>query len=312
MSIFLSFVLFAVGILFVVKGGDWFVDAASRIARAAKIPSFVIGATIVSIATTLPEMIVSVMSSLEGKNDMAVGNAVGSVIANIGLIMAIALVFMAGITPRKDYLKQCILLFAASIVLWLGCLGGQVAIWACILLLAVFAVFTFINVKQAKQTQDTDQTEGADYSGMWKDIAIFIVGAVGIIVGSRLLIDGGSDIASAIGVPERVIAVTLVAVGTSLPELVTTLTAIRKKESHMSVGNIIGANIIDLCLILPLCTFVSDNTFMVSKQSLALDFPICAILTLIAIVPMIFKEKTYKWQGFLMLAVYVVYLILVV
>lgn len=140
-TMIISVLLFAVGVFAVVKGGDWFVDAASWIAKAANIPTFIIGATIVSFATTMPEMIVSVMASLDGKNDMAVGNAVGSVTANTGLIMGLAIVFMTVITPRKAYWKQCCLLLGAALVLWLGSMSGNVASWASIVLILIFLVF---------------------------------------------------------------------------------------------------------------------------------------------------------------------------
>lgn len=308
MNMLISIILFVVGIILVVKGGDWFVDAASFIARAANIPSFIVGATIVSFATTLPEMIVSVMASLSGKNDMAVGNAIGSVTANTAMIMALAIVFMNIVTPRKTYLKQCLLLVIASAVLWIGCLSGTVAPWASVILIIVFVVFMVTNVMVAKGEPNTDEKLTVTKNDIIKNIALFVVGAAGIVLGSQCLINGGSAIATALGVPERVIAVTMVAIGTSLPELVTTITAIRKKESSLSVGNIIGANIIDLSLILPVCTFVSSGKFAVSKQCLQIDFPTCLLVCVVGVLPMIIKEKAYKVQGILLLAIYVAYL----
>ena len=312
MNMLLAVVLFVVGIALVVKGGDWFVDAASFIARAANIPSFIVGATIVSFATTLPEMIVSVMASLEGKNDMAVGNAVGSVTANTGLIMGLAIMFMVIVTPRKQYLKQCIMLVLAGVILWVGCLSGSVAAWASIVLIIIFVLFMVFNVQAAKeQPAETEKFEFTK-NDMIKNICLFVVGAAGIVIGSNCLINGGSSIATALGVPERVIAVTMVAIGTSLPELVTTITAIRKKESSLSVGNIIGANIIDLSLILPVCTFVSSGKFAVSEQCLNIDFPACIIICLIAVIPMIIKERAYKIQGAIMMVAYLGYLFITI
>ena len=312
MNMLLAVVLFVVGIVLVVKGGDWFVDAASFIARAANIPSFIVGATIVSFATTLPEMIVSVMASLSGKNDMAVGNAVGSVRANTGLIMGLAIVFMVIVTPRKEYLKQCVMLILAGSVLWIGSLSGTLAPWASIALVIVFIAFMVFNVLAAKNQPEEGEKLVVTRQDVVKNILLFVVGAAGIVLGSNCLINGGSSIAEALGVPERVIAVTMVAIGTSLPELVTTITAIRKKESSLSVGNIIGANIIDLSLILPVCTFVSSGRFAVSEQCLNIDFPACIIICLIAVLPMIIKEKAYKVQGILMLVAYAAYLVVTI
>lgn len=308
MGIWFSVLLFAVGIVLVVKGGDWFVDAASWIARAARIPTFIIGATIVSIATTLPEMIVSIMASAEGKNDMAVGNAVGSVAANLGLIMAIAFVFLPVIAPRKKYLKQCLILIGTAGILWAGSLSGKVSLWATIALAALFILFTATTIVDAKQETETEEKPVCNRKEIIKHIVLFAVGAAAIVVGSNLLINGGSDIAVALGVPERVIAVTMVAIGTSLPEFVTTITAIRKKEANLSAGNIIGANIIDLALIVPICSAVSGSSFAVSAVSLKIDFPVCFLLTLVAMIPLMIKERSYKIQGIVMLVIYAVYL----
>ncbi len=352
MELVLAIVIFIIGIVLIVKGGDWFVDSATWIARAAKIPAFIVGATIVSFATTLPELIVSVVASLGGKNDMAIGNAVGSVIANTGLIMAIAFTFMSLVTPRKNYWQQCLLLIGGTIVLWLGCFNGTLSLWASIILMLIFIGFITINVIQARR-QTTPETinvqsttnhelvtpikpETADDSvtveplpdqtttdtksikkndqiiinrrTIFKNIFMFFLGAVCVIIGSNFLINGGSTIAAKLGIPERLVAITLVAVGTSLPELVTTITAIRKKEGSLSVGNIIGANIIDLSLILPICSFVASDSFTVSRQCFMIDFPFCLGLSLIAIVPMLWKQRSYKWQGILMLLGYVAYL----
>lgn len=313
MSITVAIILFAVGVFLVAKGGDWFVDAASWIARAANISPLIIGATIVSFATTLPELIVSLMASLEGKNDMAVGNAVGSVTANTGLIMAAAFIFMSVTVSRKDYLKQCLLLLAAGGVLWMGSAGGRLALWASIVLFGIFLCFMVINVISAKrEKEETVQKLPVTGKDTAKNIIKFIVGALLIVLGSNLLIRGGSSIAERLGVPERVIAVTIVAIGTSLPELVTTITAIRKKESQLSVGNIIGANIIDLTMILPVCSFAAGDSFAVSAQCLRIDLPACLLLSLIAVVPLIIKERSYKLQGGLLLALYAAYIVITV
>ncbi len=313
MSLGVSIVVLLIGVVLVVKGGDWFVDAASWIARAAGIPSFLIGATIVSFATTMPEMIVSVTAAIEGKNDMAIGNAVGSVNVNTGLIMGLAIIFLTVITKRARYLKQCLMLIAAAAILWIGSSSGNLKIWASLLLVALFVVFTAFNALDAKgEMTAAEKKEKVEKKEIFKNIVLFLIGAVGIVLGSQCLVNGGSALATALGVPERVIAVTMVAIGTSLPELITTLTAIRKKESNLSVGNIIGANLIDLALILPVCSLVSHTEYAVSAQSLALDMPFCMLITLIALIPMLIKERAYKLQGILMVALYVGYIALTV
>lgn len=312
MSIWIDLLLFAVGIVLIVKGGDFFVDSASYIAEISGIPKFIVGATIVSLATTMPEMIVSVMAAAQGKYDMAVGNAVGSVTANTGLILSVGIIFMTIAVTRKKYLVKGILLIAAVSAVWLGCLSGKLSVIASVVLLAVFAAFVAENVRSAKSDMSgSDERPKVEKKELIIKIVLFVVGAVMLVVGSDLLVDHGSNIAAFLHVPEGIIAVTMVAIGTSLPELVTTITAIVKKQSGLSAGNVIGANIIDLTLILPLSSLVSRGQLTISRQGLVYDMPACLILVLIAMVPTLITEKFRKWQGAAMLAAYAVYLFLV-
>ncbi len=313
MDVFITCLLFAAGIALVVKGGDVFVDAASYIAKAFHIPPFVIGATIVSIATTLPEMIVSLIAAAAGKTDMAIGNAVGSVTANTALIMAIAMIAMPIVCERKRYLKQISLLIASALVLFLSCRTGELNPIGSLILTVIFILFIVQNLFSAKTDSHNQSGQAAvDKKKLFINIVLFIIGAAAIVLGSQLMVDHGSKIAVWLGVPERIIAITLIAVGTSLPELVTTISAIVKKEAALSVGNIIGANIIDLSLILPLCAVVSGETLPVAAGSIAVDLPVCLGVTLIATVPLIFRQKASKLQGVLLLAFYALYMIMTV
>jgi len=313
MDIFITCLLFILGLVLVVKGGDWFVDAASWIAKALNIPTFIIGATIVSIATTLPEMIVSVIAASQGKVDMAIGNAVGSVTANTALIMAVAMLAMTIICERKKYLKQILILISVATILLLSCLSGTLSTIGSIVLAILFITFMTLNVIEAKKEIVTEEEkEPINKKDLGKNIVLFVIGAAAIVGGSELMVTYGEKIAIWLGVPERVVAITLVAIGTSLPELITTITAIIKKESALSIGNIIGANIIDLSLILPVCSLVSGEALPVSAQSFSVDLPACLLVTLIAMVPIIFRQKASKYQGVALLAVYIGYLIMVV
>lgn len=313
MEIWISLLLFAAGVVLVVKGGDIFVDAAGWIARASGIPTFIIGATIVSVATTLPEMIVSMLAAGEEKVDMAIGNAIGSVTANTGLILAIAMIFMSIVIERKDYIFQCILLIAAAALLPLSSINGELAVWGSLILLAIFIAFIVINIRKAKSEMDENQDKPKIRK---KNIAInivkFVIGAAAIVGGSQLLVNSGSDIAEYFKVPERIIAVTMVAIGTSLPELVTTITAIVKKQSSLSVGNLIGANIIDLTLILPLCSVVSGKALPIPETSMTVDMPACLIILAIAFIPLLIRQKAAKLQGALLLVMYCSYIVVAV
>ena len=304
--------LFVVGLVLIIKGGDWFVDSAVFIANLTGIPKFIIGATIVSVATTLPELTVSVTGVIDGELDLAVGNAVGSVTANIGLIMGISLVCMPAVIKRSQFWIKGTLMSAAALLLWVLCKDGTLHMLPSFALFALLAVYVWDNIRDAKNDVGSDEREVVDKKDLPKQIVMFIIGIAAIVVGSKLLIEYGSEIALLLGVPSAIIGVTMVAIGTSLPELITTLTAIRKKESSMSIGNIVGANIIDLAMILPICSVVSDGKLTIAEQSYALDMPICFAMTLIAVLPTLIKGKLYHWQGILMLALYAVYVVILV
>ena len=313
MDMAINCLLFAIGVILVVKGGDVFVDSASSMARILNIPSFIIGATIVSLATTMPEMIVSIIAAVEGKTEMAIGNAVGSVTANTGLIMAVAMIAMSILCNRKKYFRQCVMLIASAAVLLVSCLKGSLNTIGAIVLAVIFVLFMFENVRQARNNMnEAENSEPIDKKLFFKNICFFVLAAIAIVVGSRLMVTSGSAIATALGVPERIIAITLVAIGTSLPELVTTITAIIKKESALSIGNIIGANIIDLSLILPMCSLVSGKPLPVSVQSATVDIPVCLGFTLFATIPLLIRQKSSRIQGLIMLVGYVVYILLVI
>lgn len=307
--------LFLVGIVFIVKGGDYFVDAASWIAEVSGIPKLIIGATIVSLATTLPEMLVSVMAAARGSVDMAIGNAVGSVTANIGLIMGISLVCMPAVIKRRDYLFKSVLMLASAGLIVLSGVKEETGMAISAALIVIFWLFLWENVASARRSmkEEAGTRNKKKISGrkeVVSNLIKFAVGAVGIVWGADLLVDNGSALAAMVGVPERVIGVTIIAVGTSLPELITTITAIAKKQSSLSVGNILGANIIDLTLILPLSAFVSGKPLPIAETSARLDLPACLIVGCIAVIPAMIFQKFQKWQGMLLLAAYAGYLFL--
>ena len=311
--------LFLVGLALIVKGGDVFVDAATWIAETFGIPKFIVGATIVSMATTLPELLVSAFAAAQGSVDMAIGNAIGSVTANIGLIMGISIVCLPSIIRRRDILPKSAMMVGAALLILLFCLGGSFGWVGSILLLLIFALFIFENLREAKRSM---LLERAQADGETKErvkpakkaivinVVKFILGAAAIVGGAELMVNYGKEIAGLLGIPESIIGVTVIAIGTSLPELVTTITAIIKKQSSLSIGNILGANIIDLALILPVCKIICGGNLPVAKQSFMLDMPACFIVSLVAVLPTIITGKFHRWQGVLLLLVYAVYVVL--
>lgn len=343
---YLTAIYFVVGLVLIIKGGDWFVDAASWIAEVLGVPKFVIGATIVSIATTLPEMIVSIAATVKGNVDMAAGNAIGSVTANTAMILGVFIVCMPFAVKRKEFTPKSLLMFVASAALVLGCIftarqqmtfEGEtqdyysLSLYGTVILLAIFITFfieNFISMRAndrqitttpesiAIQFEDQVKKDPATPKQWAKYIVLFIVGAAGTVIGAEILVNSGTVLAENLHVPQRIISVFAVAIGTSLPELVTTITALRKKEGALSVGNILGANIIDLTLILPICSFISmmggSGALAVSVSSVTVDMIVCLAAIAIAIFPTIATKKFHRWQGVLMLAGYIGYVVVTV
>lgn len=314
-SLFMVLLLFAAGLLCIIKGGDLFVDAASWIAEASGIPKFIIGATVVSFATTMPEMLVSVFAALQGNADIAVGNAVGSVTANVGLIMCVALICMECAMTRKQFGVKACLLLAAILALFGFTRDGQLSVLESVLILVIFVGFLVESLIAARQEQGSElpaqeERPKNDKKTVLLNIGKFVLGAAGIVLGAQLLIDNGSALARMLGVPDAVIAATMIAIGTSLPELVTTLTAIKKKQASLSVGNIIGANIMDLTLIMPLCAVIQGKPMTVERQGMLLDIPACLIICAAALIPALVQGKFKRWIGYLIGGLYIAYLII--
>ncbi len=314
-SLFMVLLLFAAGLLCIIKGGDLFVDAASWIAEASGIPKFIIGATVVSFATTMPEMLVSVFAALQGNADIAVGNAVGSVTANVGLIMCVALICMECAMTRKQFGVKACLLLAAILALFGFTRDGQLSVLESVLILVIFVGFLVESLIAARQEQGSElpaqeERPKIDKKTVLLNIGKFLLGAAGIVLGAQLLIDNGSALARMLGVPDAVIAATMIAIGTSLPELVTTLTAIKKKQASLSVGNIIGANIMDLTLIMPLCAVIQGKPMTVERQGMLLDIPACLIICAAALIPALVQGRFKRWIGYLIGGLYIAYLII--
>ncbi len=297
------------GLALTVKGGDLFVDAAVWIARALGLPQFLVGATLVSVATTLPEVAVSLMAAARGATGIAAGNAVGSVTANLGLILGLCLCVAPAAAGRSNL---SLMVVAASLLLLL-CSPGALSAGGALAMLAVGAAFLGGSALEGRRRLASgNRPPRPGTRAVATHIAKFAAGAAGIAAGARLLSDYGAALARLMGVPEGVIGATLVAVGTSLPELVTAVAALRRGQAALSVGNIVGANIIDLALILPLCALSGGAPLPLPRQSLALDLPFCLLLCLIAALPALPRGGLRRWQGAALLGTYAAYVALVI
>ncbi len=305
--------LFALGLVLLIKGGDWFVDGATGIAHRFNIPELLIGATVVSIGTTLPEVMVSATSAISGHGEIAYGNAIGSVICNTSLIAAITVaVKPSEVDPKTLKIPTLFFFIAAIIYALVAYTSGFFARWVGILLLAIFVVYMVINVKTVKNMpkEEIPEDDKTESNTMTKDIVLLVVGAVLIAIGANLLVDNGTLIAAALGVPEAVIALTFVALGTSLPELVTAITSLVKGHSSLSLGNIIGANLFNLVLVSGLSVTLrpfaipQDSMLFGKITSLVLDIPVMFAVMLLLTIPALKHAKLSRWQGIILLLIY--------
>lgn len=306
--------LFAVGLVLLIKGGDWFVDGATGIARRFNLPDIIVGATVVSIGTTLPEVMVSVTGAMQGQGAMAYGNAIGSIICNTSLIAAISVACNPGPVNVKT-MKMPVIFFFSSAALY--CMAayvlGEFPQWLGFVLLAIFVVYMLITVRQGLKNPSEaheDEEEGGKPKQLWQELLLLVGGAAVIAVGADLLVDNGTFIAQELGVPETVIALTFVALGTSLPELVTTITSLRKGHASLGIGNVIGANIFNLVLVSGASVALAPFKVPVGKllmgqnASLVLDIPVMLGVMLLLTVPALTTKKLHRWQGIALLCIY--------
>ena len=332
--------LLILGFVLLIKGGDWFVDGATGIARRFHLPEILIGATVVSIGTTLPEVMVSAGAAAAGTGSIAYGNAIGSIICNTSLIAALTIAIKPGAAARKSLKLPVIFFFgAAAFYCLISYVFGTFNRWTGIVLLATFVVYMFLTVLRMKKTgadletvqheeihgnikteEQLEAESGEDHvvetkeSGkkdpLIKDIFLLVVGAVLIAFGARLLVDNATIIAQNLGVSETVIGLTIVALGTSLPELITAITSLIKGHGSLSLGNIIGANLFNLVLVSG--TAITINPFDVPasgyingiNSAFIIDIPVMLLVMAILTIPTLIKQKLSRWQGFALLAIY--------
>lgn len=310
--------LFVVGLLLLIKGGDWFVDGATGVARRFRLPDIVVGATVVSVGTTLPEVMVSATGALQGQGAMAYGNAIGSIICNTALIAAISVAWKPGPVNTKTMKIPVIFFFMSTLVYcYSSYVLGEFPRWIGFVLLAIFILYMIINVRNGLKNPEESHDEEKDGKtrDFWIELVLLVVGAAIIAVGAKLLVDNGTEIANALRIPETVIALTFVALGTSLPELITTITSLRKGHASLGIGNVIGANIFNLVLVSGISVTLAPFEVPVGKlisgynASLVLDIPLMISVMLILTLPALIKKKMSRWQGIILMSIYAAFCI---
>ena len=308
--------MFLAGFALLIKGGDWFVDGAVGIAHRFHLPELLIGATVVSIGTTLPEVMVSAQAAAEGNAGISYGNAIGSIICNTSLIAALTVAIRPGKVDPKSFRLPTAFFFAAALsyaaVAWTL---GRFERWMGIVYLCVFVGYMILSTVQMKkhpELADDGEEEAAEDTAkpLWKELALLVVGAAAIALGARFLVDNGTLIAAALGVPDSVIGLTMVALGTSLPELITAITSLIKGHGALSLGNVIGANLFNIILVSGMAITISpfavpaEKTIAGLNSSLIVDLPVMLFVMALLCLPTLRSGKLRRYQGIVLLAMY--------
>ena len=312
--------LFIVGLVLLIKGGDWFVDSATGIAKRFRVPEIIIGATVVSIGTTLPEVMVSATAAINQNGAIAYGNAIGSIICNTALIAALTIAIRPAPVNRKAITMPVIFFFiSAAIYLVAAYVFGSFDLWLGIVMLCVFALYMALTIRAGFKNPvqpDHDQEENEEQGSLVKDILVLIVSAALIAVGADMLEGSSVSLATMAGIPTEVVGVTIVALCTSLPELVTAITALAKGHGALSLGNIIGANIFNLVLVSGVAVTISPfavpqgSTIFGQNTSLVMEIPVMVGVMALMTLPALKFKKLFRWQGAALLCVYAIFVVL--
>ena len=301
----LDIIIIIIGVAMVLKGADFLTEGAAALARRVNIPEIVIGLTIVAAGTSAPELFVSLVSALKGTPDLAVGNVVGSNTMNCMLIVGCAAMVAPMTISRSTVKKDIPFAVGASILLMLLALNNFLGRFDGILLLAGFVSFMVYSLRQAKNGQG-DATTEEKQQNPWLSVLYIVLGLVGLVIGSNLFVDHASSLALALGISEGVVGLTVVAGGTSLPELATSVVAARKGQSAIAIGNVIGSNVFNILLILGLTATISPLQI---EGITTIDM---AVMLLSVILVWLFSRTRYtveRWEGGLLLVIYIGYLV---
>lgn len=318
-----SLLLFAIGLVLLIKGGDWFVDSATVIAKKFHVPEIIIGATVVSIGTTLPEVMVSATAALNNNGAIAYGNAIGSIVCNTSLIAALTIAIRPAPVNRKAITMPVLFFFiSAAIYLVAAYLFGSFDRWLGIVMLVVFTVYMVLTVRQGFKNpvnvpdHEEETAEGKKEDPLWVSIIVLVASAAIIAVGADMLESSSVSLATMAGIPTEVVGVTIVALCTSLPELVTAITALAKGHGALSLGNIIGANIFNLVLVSGVAVTLSPfqvpmgSEILGMNTSLVMELPLMVGVMALMTLPALLKKKLFRWQGIALLSVYAIFVTL--
>ena len=309
----MSFLILIIGFFFLIKGADVFVEGAASIARRLNVPAMVIGLTIVAMGTSAPEAAVSITSSLVGQNDMSVANVVGSNFFNILIVLGFSSILNRLPVQDNTIKKDTPFLLLISGLLLLFGLNFNINRIEGIIFLIFFAYFLIATIKSAKnidndvstETATTAELEFVNESPIMKTILLSVIGIIGIILGGDMVVDSATNIATSFGMSENLVGLTIVAVGTSLPEFVTSVVAVKKGETEIAIGNVIGSNIFNILFVLGLATIISPIT--ISMFAL-IDIIFMIVITVLLYLFMKKNNSLNKTQGYLFIIIYIAYM----
>ncbi|MBD8916032.1 MAG: calcium/sodium antiporter [Pseudobutyrivibrio sp.] len=307
-----------IGFVLLIKGADFFVEGASSVAKMLKVPSLIIGMTIVAMGTSLPETSVSIAASMNNQNTLAVSNVVGSNIFNLMVVLGVCAV-ITELKVSKDVLKRDypFSVLCAILLLVAGVIGMTLGRRDGIIFLVIFAVFIFYLIKSAldarksgeiseKEREMNEEMEEMEDLPVWKCILYIVGGAIAIKYGGDWVVDSASVIATSFGISATLVGLTICSVGTSLPELVTSIVAARKNELDMAVGNVVGSNVFNILMVLGIAATVSPIAFLTEN---IIDIVVLLVFSLITWVLCVTQKKLSKKEGILMLVLYTIYLV---
>ena len=310
-TILKAVVVLIIGFVLLVKGADFFVEGASSVAKMLKVPSLIIGMTIVAMGTSLPETSVSIAASMNNQNTLAVSNVVGSNIFNLMVVLGICAV-ISKLQVSRDVLKRDypFSVLCAILLLVCGCIGMELGRIDGIVFLVIFVGFIVVLIKSAmdarKRGEISEKEREMKEQPVWKSIIYIVGGAIAIKYGGDWVVDSASTIATSFGISATLVGLTICSVGTSLPELVTSIVAARKNELDMAVGNVVGSNVFNILMVLGVAATISPITFLMEN---VIDIIVLLVFSLITWVFCITKKEIGKKEGIIMLVLYAIYLV---
>lgn len=314
----MSYILLIVGFILLIKSADFFVSGASSVAKALRIPTIIIGLTIVAFGTSAPEAAVSVTAALKGNNDIAIANVVGSNIFNLLGVIGIASIIKPVKVQKTTILKEFPFILLSSLVLLIlshdirfqGYSQNELTKSDGLMLLALFSIFMYYLLEMAITSKEEMEVEqGSSKASIPKSLTISLVGIIGIIFGGQIVVDNATIIALSLGMSENLVGLTIVSIGTSLPELVTSVVAAKKGESDIAMGNVVGSNIFNILFVLGISSFI--NTIEV-PQIVFVDMFIMLIVSIIVYIFATTKKQVNKVEGFLMIVTYLAYMVFII